>query len=139
MSDHRKRILDLLASGKINVDEADLLLERIAQKMAKPEPEMPAQPKETPPPGPPGPRYIRVVVSDKDGEKANVRLPIGLVKAGIKLQAIVPEVARVKLKEKGVDLDVIGAMKPEDMVQAIADLTVDADNRNGEKVRVYCE
>ena len=139
MSDHRKRVLDLLASGKITVEEADLLLERLEQKVAQakndPKPEKDSAGKEEPP----GPKYVRVIVSDKDGEKANVRVPIGLVKAGIKLQALVPEIARTKLKEKGVDLDAMSAMKPEEIVEAISHLTVDSDSKNGGSVRIFCE
>jgi len=136
INDHRKRVLDLLASGKITVDEADLLLERLEQKnvQAKAEAKDGVPPKEEPA----GPKYVRVVVSDKDGEKANVRVPIGLVRAGIKLQALVPEPARAKLKEKGVDLDAIGSMKPEEVVAAFSNLTVDSESKGG-SVKIFCE
>ncbi len=138
MSDHRKRVLDLLASGKISVDEADLLLERLEQKATQAKTTQEGGHSCPPKDEPPGPKYVRVVVSDTDGEKANVRVPIGLVRAGIKLQALVPEPARAKLKEKGVDLDAIGTMKPEEVVAAFSNLTVDSEGKNG-SVKIYCE
>lgn len=140
MNDDRRSILDLLAKGQITADEAERLLsalDRGAQRSASAAP------------GSNGaPRYLRVTVdSDEPGEgptKVNVRVPISLLRAGVRLSSVLPPEARVHVNaamaEHGVNLD-LNQFKPENLealIDQLGELTVDVDQERT-KVRVYCE
>jgi hypothetical protein len=78
-------------------------------------------------------------------ERVNVRIPMSLVRAGIKLTALIPPEALDKansaLKEKGINFDVRN-IKPddlEDLMEAMGDMEIDVDGSHGEKVKVFVE
>jgi hypothetical protein len=45
-----------------------------------------------------------VRVDSNDGDKANVRVPINLIRTGIKLGAILPKGASERIQASGIDL-----------------------------------
>jgi hypothetical protein len=142
MSDNQKRILDLLAEKKISVDEAQRLL-----SLTEPEKDTGAgRPEESAGSGG-KPRYFRVQVQPEAGsgkESVNVRIPMALIHAGIKLTSLIPDQASDEvneaLREKGVNFDVRN-LKPEDFDELVAALTdLEVDIKGGkEKVHVYVE
>ena len=95
----------------------------------------------------PAPKYLRVVIGNGDdpqSEHVNIRVPMGLIRAGVKLASVLPSNAtskvNEKLKEKGVDID-RGKIKAEDLenlVDSLSDLEVDIQDGK-EKVRIYVE
>jgi SHOCT-like protein len=141
MSENRRQILDMLAQGKITADEAERLLSAVERDPA---------PAAT---GAPEPRrsdkvkYLRVVVDALDDEgptKVNVRVPMQLLRAGVKLTSIIPPRARQEvnaaLAKEGIEVD-IGKLTPEsleEIVEHLRDLEVDVDHEHA-KVRVFCE
>jgi Fe-S-cluster formation regulator IscX/YfhJ len=140
MSENQKRILDMLAEGKISADEAQKLLAAIGSGGD--------EPKSTPPRDA---KYLRVVIhpdpdspKNEDVKKVNLRIPLSLVRAGIKFTSLIPADAsgqiNAALKEKGIDFDVRN-LKPEELealIMALHDLEVDIENGK-EKVHVYVE
>lgn len=141
MSEDRRQILDMLAEGKISADEADRLiaaLGRPASPYADPKPE--AAPKRA--------KYLRVVVdANEPGEgptKVNIRVPMQLLRAGVRLSALIPPQARdqvnAAMARQGVPFD-LSQLRPENleaMVEQLGELTVDVDNERA-KVRIFCE
>jgi len=138
MNEERKRILEMLAEGKINADEAERLLSALSR-----ETETGSNITEKVW----GHKYLRVVVEPAPGsastEKVNIRVPLKLIRAGLKLAAFIPKDAQVKvneaLHEKGIDTD-FSKIKPEDLEDLLGqldDLTVDVEGK--EKIRVFCE
>ena len=147
MSDNKKRILEMLAQNKISADDAYRLLNAVdagenegagAGRTAGTGMREKA-------------RYLRVTVlptSDSaqgDVDRVNIRVPMSLIRAGIKLTSLIPPEARDKvdgaLREKGIDFD-MRHLKPEDLediIEALSDLEVDVVSRKGEKVRVFVE
>lgn len=138
MNEDRRSILDMLARGQITADEAERLL--AALDRAAPQP----------PSGRNGaPRYLRVTVdTDEPGDdgptKVNVRVPMALLRAGVRLASIIPPKARdevnAELAKNGVPFD-INQVRPENLealVDHLNDLQVDVDQERT-KVRVYCE
>jgi hypothetical protein len=141
MNEERKRILNMLAENKITAEEAEALLDAMS-----------------PPPATGAahggsalsadPKYLRVLVEDdEDGHagNVNVRVPFQLIRAGLRLAALIPATAHgpvnKALQQHGIDIDV-SKLKPEDfenLVQHLRDLTVDVEGAHGEKVRVFCE
>jgi SHOCT-like protein len=145
MNENRKRILEMLAAGQINADEAERL---IAALEKEPPPTASADGSESRSKA--WPKYLRVVVESEEGKhgqgpsKVNVRVPMQLLRAGVQLASIIPPHARVKvneaLQQQGIELD-LSQLKPEDLEELIyqlKDLTVDIDDKSG-KVRVFCE
>src|SRR5262245_48726241 len=137
MNEERKRILSMLAANKITAEEAEALLDAMSPPPATGATDgggsLSADPK-----------YLRVLVED-DADKVNVRVPFKLIRAGMRLAAIIPATAHgpvnKALQQHGIDIDV-SKLKPEDvenLVQALRDLTVDVEGTHGEKVRVFCE
>jgi|WetSurMetagenome_2_1015567.scaffolds.fasta_scaffold1333383_1 hypothetical protein len=145
MSDSRTRILEMLAQNKITVDEAERLLtaigtnEKVEEKTSS-----------TTTLNGKMPKYLRVVIEPgpdcKNGEiveRVNIRVPMGLIKAGMKLTSLIPSNASDKMneamREKGVDFD-LKNFKPEDvdeLIAALSELEVNVDGK--EKVRVFVE
>ena len=144
MSENQKRILEMLAEKKISVDEAERLLSLVN---SEPDTEI-KMPGDTPEKKR-NPKYLRVLVqpgteNGGGGERVNVRVPIALIRAGIKLTSLIPAHAsdhvNEALREKGINFD-ISKLKAEDfeeLVDALSDLEVDVEGGK-EKVRVYVE
>jgi Mrp family chromosome partitioning ATPase len=142
MSEERRKILNMVAEGKITVAEAEELLAAIGQKAEEPKKE------EQRAADKPKPKYLRVVVaSGKGGDAAdcvNMRIPLQLARAGVKLAAIMPEEARQKVnqafKDKGmnIDLDDLQSGKLDEILTSLGDCCIDVDG-GGEKVRIFCE
>jgi hypothetical protein len=141
MSEERRKILEMLSQGKIDVDEAEKLLAAISEPSSESEEGDKPEKKNFP-------KYLRVVVEpgpkSVKGEKVNIRVPFSLLRAGIKLASLVPVDVQGKvnehLKEKGVNLDLsnITSDNLEELLIHLNDLTVDVDSKE-EKVRIFCE
>jgi hypothetical protein len=121
MSEDRKRVLEMLAAGKVTVDEAERLLAALAE--APPEADAAAAPRKG--------GYIRVTVRKKGKEAkegadkyVGIRVPFSLVKGGMRLGAMIPgcgEAVTEHLKKKGIDFDVT-KMDPDAVEAALRDL-----------------
>lgn len=133
MTEERKKILEMLAEGKITAEDAERLLDKIeAGPSSGP----------TPPHNPGDPKKIRwllVRVDSNDGDKVNVRVPISLIRTGIKLGAILPRGASERIRASGIDLNDLAKLADEDLVEALADLHVDVNSDDGDVVRICCE
>jgi hypothetical protein len=144
LTEERRRILNLLAEGKIDASAAEKLLDALSNKPVA------ANAAERSELAPADPKFLRVLVEGyQDDEstagKVNVRVPFTLIRAGIRLAALLPvavhEPINRALREQGVDID-ISKIKPEnleDLVTHLRELAVDVEGPHGEKVRVFCE
>ena len=108
-TDDTRRVLDMLQEGKITVDEADRLLKALT---ADRPPETAAA--DTATDGRDRVRWIRINIQKpaNDGHKAknvNIRVPIAVVKGGMRLGAIIGTFAGDKaarrMKAQGLDID----------------------------------
>lgn len=142
----RSRILDLLAKGKITVDEAERLLDAVRTESPDAAEPAVAMASGEAAGGPPKgkPRFLRVKVDGNDGEKVNVRVPLGLLRAGLKLKSLLPEKARTQFKvqtDSGVhfNLDDLDGKPIDEIVQVLQELSIDVDGKNGETVKIFCE
>jgi len=146
MSEDRRSILTMLSEGKITPDEADRLLAALERGPAQALPG--ADPARGAGHNRPPPKYLRVAVDTEDGHdgptKVNIRVPMQLLRAGVRLSSIIPPHARERVNEamarNGVPFD-INAVRPEnleELVEQLNDLTVDVDQERT-KVRIFCE
>jgi|SRR5580692_3637622 hypothetical protein len=143
MNEDRKRVLAMLANGTITADEAERLLDAMGARDAAP------RLGTAPTNGRNGlPKYFRVEVNANepgDGPtKVNVRVPMQLLRAGVRLSALIPPSARdqvnAAMARQGIPFD-INQLKPEnldDLIEHLSDFQVDVDSGDA-KVRVFCE
>ena len=126
-SEERMKVLKMVESGKITAAEATQLLEALDEAPTpKGTPSMP------PPPASMGGRWFRVRVTDSDTGKVrvNVRLPVGVVNAGLKMgMRFAPQV-------EGMDIEALSAMINTGEVGQIVDVM---DDKDGEHVEVFIE
>lgn len=142
MNNDRRSVLQMLSDGKISADEAERLLSALDRT------EAPAMGASSQAPRLNGaPKYLRVTVDADvhgDATKVNIRVPMALLRAGVRLTSLIPPAARdqvnAELAKNGVPFD-IGQLKPEnldELVNHLDDLTVDVDSTDA-RVRVFCE
>ena len=156
MNENRRQILEMLAAGKITADEAERLIAAMETTPAAGAGEHSGSI------GGPGggvavktrAKYLRVLVEAdesmtglKGPTSVNVRVPMQLLRAGVRLASLIPAQAHEKLDEAfsrhGVPLT-LSQIKPEnleELIDHLEDLTVDVDtsDEGKTKVRVFCE
>ena len=137
MNEERKKVLEMLAEGKISADEAERLLDALESKTTETSPQTAlAKTLDN------LPQYLFVKVDSVDGDKVNIRVPLKLVKAGIKLKALLPQDAQdkinTKLNEKGLNLDDFEAENFKDILDGLTEFEINVDEKKGDKVRIYC-
>jgi hypothetical protein len=129
----RLQILKMIEDGKIKADEGARLIEaldsisstdRAPKPPAPPEPVVDVTGK--------GQHYLRVRVTDTDSGKTrvNVRLPVGLIRAGVKMGAkFAPEI-------EGMDIEQLLSYINSGEVGQVVDVL---DEEDGEHVEVFIE
>lgn len=142
MSDDRRQILELLSKGTISVEEAERLLKALG--------------KETGPSRSTGfvladkparklPKYLKMVAADNKNEGSfRMTVPLSLVKAGLKMKALVPENVREQtvegLKKEGIDINPF-ELSPEELdsfIESLAELEMEAGGDDG-TFKLYLE
>ncbi|MGW7754831.1 SHOCT-like domain-containing protein [Streptomyces violaceusniger] len=142
MNEQRRQILEMLAEGKITADEAERLIEALEREQPETPPGTTSRPKARA-------KYLRVVMDAEDDTgggptRLNVRIPLQLLRAGVRLTTLLPPVAITKvnaeLDKAGVPID-LAELKPQhldDLIDHLDDVIVDLDDP-GSKMQVYCE
>lgn len=131
MSAETKKVLEMVAEGKISAEEAEKLLEKLNACGAE------ASPKEKAAEGGAAtkqPRVMRIVVERPGQEQVNIRMPLSFARTGSRLMAVLPIGVSEKLSELGIDVAGLGAM-----CSSVDDMHVDIDKGNGKRVRIFCE
>ncbi len=132
-----KRVLELLSQGKITVDEADQLLRALRDEGSPAEPPKPQ------------PRWLRITIDKaaRDGRPArnvSIRVPLALARSGIKLGAMLPQLAGPRINEElrreGINVDVskIDFSQIEAALADLGETTIDVDDGKAQ-IRVRCE
>jgi hypothetical protein len=145
MSEDRSRILNMLAEGKVSAEEAERLLDALEARAG-------AGTTATTGPavkGDPGPllealpKYLYVKVVAANGDNVDVKVPIALVRSGLKLTSLIPSQAMDQINdsmsEHGMSFDFTN-FKAEDideLVAALREMEIKVDSSDGDTVRVY--
>jgi hypothetical protein len=140
MNEQRKDILDMLVEGKITVAEAEQLIAALERDRPPTLASSEVRPKGKA-------KYLRLVVeTTENGEpgQVNARVPLQLLRAGVRLAALIPPQALAKvnteLDRSGVPFD-LTQLKPEqleDLIDQLDEMTLEVDQPDA-KVRVFCE
>jgi hypothetical protein len=143
VSDDRRRILEMLENKKISVSEAEQLLNALSGTGSRangPVSDKSGDAEKR------KPRYFRVDISNDGGrtEKVHIRIPLIILKSGVKLVSILPPDVSVKLssalKEKGIDFDLskLDVENVDKIIESLADVDLQIEDKN-DRVRVYCQ
>jgi DNA-binding transcriptional ArsR family regulator len=143
VNEQRRQILEMLAEGKITADEAEQLIDALESEQPESPPGAVSRSKARP-------KHLRVVVSWADGPggdgpgRVNVRVPLQLLRAGVRLTSLIPPQALTKvnaeLDRSGVPID-LSELKPqhlEELIEQLDEVTIDVDDPDT-KVQVFCE
>jgi hypothetical protein len=132
-SDEGKQVLQLLAEGKIDVEQAYRLLRALGdvEERAPGAPRPPGPP--AGPPGPPGARgrILRIRVTEDGEQKVNVAIPLAIARIG-KMKLASSGLVRGHLGKFGIDLDEL--LKSVDFPGKIVDIADDED-----RVEIFVE
>ncbi len=147
MTENQKKILEMLSKNKISIDDAYRLLNVIDSGEGEPGSTVKAEPG-----GKSMPKYLRVTVvpnpehkNADNVDRVNVRVPMSLIRAGIKLTSLIPSDAMDKvsdtLRDKGIDFDVrsVKSEDLEELIEALGDMEIDVESGKGERVKVFVE
>ena len=142
MAESQTQILEMLRENKITVEEAEKLLSLIgsdARRVETPRVEAAMTNRV--------PKYLMVQVEpgSNGDERVNIRVPLNLIRAGMKLTSLIPpraaEHINEELRENGIDFD-LRNIKPGDLdelIESLAELKVDVDSERGDKVHIYVQ
>jgi len=142
MNENRRKVLEMLAAGKVTADEAERLLAALEN-----------EPISTPAEGrapKPNPKYVRVTVDQetaagKTPTKVNIRVPIQLLRSGVRLAGLIPVQARQHVEDAirahgmAYDLSQIKPENLEEILNELQDLTIDVGDDEHSKVRIFVE
>jgi len=126
-SEERAKILRLIQDGKISADQGIQLLDALQDPLKSKAGGVISQPKVTQ-----AARWFRVSVTDTDSGKVrvNVRLPVNLITAGVKMGA------RFSPEVEGLDMDQLMVLIKTGEIGKIVDVV---DEEDGEHVEVFLE
>ena len=155
MGENQKKILQMLAEGKISVEEASRLLSLVSEEASPGVGGVDAVKRTKP-----TPKFLYVRVEPKEGHynqtqpegkhslakhgRVNIRVPVGLIRAGMKLKALIPpkvaEDVNEALKEKGIGFDIRNLKDEyiEELMTALSETEINVDSEDGE-VRIHAE
>ncbi|HXW56249.1 MAG TPA: hypothetical protein VEJ67_10900 [Candidatus Cybelea sp.] len=142
MSAETKKVLEMLAAGKISEEDAERLLDKLSGGGTGPE-------ATTPPTSGtaatnsagavPRLRFVRIQIDRPGREGIDMRVPISGIRGGRHWMAFLPIRLADKLHEYGLDFGCLDTMNDEDFRKALDQMNVDIQGRSGKRVRIYAE
>jgi hypothetical protein len=145
MSGEKSRILKMVADRVISINEAEELLDALSSNGGNgPSPANERPKAATTGTVPKNPKFMYIKVTGEECDNVDVRVPLGLLRAGMRFTSLIPPHAISKingsLQEKGIPFD-FNSLKPDDideLIKNLAEMEVKVNSKKGENVRVYC-
>ncbi|MCK8823803.1 SHOCT-like domain-containing protein [Fuchsiella alkaliacetigena] len=120
VSEEKRRVLDMLSAGKIDVSEAEKLLSALEEEVEV-EKQFKGEAK-----------HLRIKVDEEGENKVNINIPLSIAKV---VMNFISDSVKKKLREKNIDLDeVIQQIENAETTQKIVEVQDD-----GDKVEIYLE
>lgn len=135
MSVENRKVLEMLAAGKITSEDAERLLDKLG---AVKEPPDSGAPEDLSNAGATTPKYLRIEVKGS-GKDVNMRVPLSFVRSGAGLIGVLPAQVVQKLNEKGLNLDALSKLQGEKLSDVLNELCIDIDQGKEKQVRIFCE
>ena len=131
----QRKILEMLADGKIDPADAERLLAKLAECM---EGEGTARESQTAARGSREPQ-LRVISRTEQGDDIDVSIPLQLLATGIDFEKLLPEVAREAIEETGIELSELANLRGDTLIDAIRSLEVDVTGHDGGTLSIHCD
>ncbi len=140
MTEQRKKILEMLAAGTVNAEEAERLIAALENNNIEPKTQKQTTKKT--------PKFLHVKVEHAaemncKHQNVDIKIPILLLKAGMKLSSMIPESSKneinAHLNDKGIHLDLnsVDSKDIDTIMSALSESSIDIDTET-EKVRIFC-
>lgn len=145
MSAETRKVLEMLAGGKISTEDAERLLDKLSSGTAQANRgNSQAAPEASPDagagnPGARRPRFLHIQVQRPDGRDTDVRVPLGAVRCGRHWTAFLPLRVAEKLSEYGIDFGSLDAMSEQEFQAAIERMNIRIESHHGKNVHIYAE
>ena len=133
-SSERKLVLEMLADGKINVDDAQRLLDKLQEVEGRQQNGDGVGAGSGPPPRA---KHLRIVIAGGE-EDVNLRIPLGLVRAGLAIDSFLPKWAQGGIFV-GSSLTDLQALDKDYLRENLDDLDMTFDSEDGESVHIFSE
>ena len=134
LSDERKLVLEMLAGGKISVEDAQRLLAKLehaeTDRLEDGGADVTSNPR---------PKHLRIVTRDRHArDEINLRIPLGLVRAGLALDSFLPGwvQSRVMVGTSFTDLETLDKKY---LRENLDDLDMAFGSEDGESVHIFTE
>lgn len=147
MSAETKKVLEMLAEGKISQGDAERLLDKLSGALQSASGDA-----ANPPAGAAGntatvagatgakrPRFLRIQVERPGRDNVDVRVPLSIARGGRHWMAFLPVSVAERLNEYGVQFGALDAMSDQELRAALDRVNVDIAKSNGKRVRIYAE
>ena len=131
----RKLVLEMLADGKITVDDAGRLLAKLEEVESGVRDNAGAD-------APRKSRPKRLCIATTDGhgqEEVNLRIPLGLVRAGLALESFLPSWVPGGIFVVGNNLTEVTEVDTDYLRENLDELDMTFDSEDGESVRIFVE
>lgn len=135
MSLETRKVLDMLAEGKVTPADAEKLLEKLQSGAS----EASVNPETPPSQTAQKPRSLRIVVDEPGKKPVNIRMPLSFLRSGTALIGMMPRVVTDRLKDRGIDLAVLNGKDGDELMKVFHELQLDIDKGDGKTVRLFCE
>lgn len=147
MSAETKKVLEMLAEGKISQGDAERLLDKLSGALQSASGDA-----ANPPAGAAGntatvagatgakrPRFLRIQVERPGRDNVDVRVPLSIARGGRHWMAFLPVSVAERLNEYGVQFGALDATSDQELRAALDRINVDIAKSNGKRVRIYAE
>ncbi len=135
VSNDRKLVLEMLADGKISVDDAQRLLAKLedVESGQRDNGGAEAAPKSRP-------QHLCIATTDSDGQdEVNLRIPLFLVRAGLALDSFLPSWIPSGIFVMSSNLTEVTKFDTDVLREHLDELDMVIDSEVGESVRIFTE
>ncbi len=131
----RKLVLEMLADGKISVDDAQRLLAKLEEVA-----DNPVDHDEADSASKPRPKNLCIATTASDGQRGvNLRIPLGLVRAGLALDSFLPSWLPGGIFMVNSNLTGVEQIDTDYLRENLDELDMTFDSGEGESVRLFTE
>lgn len=145
MSVETKKVLEMLAAGKISPEDAERLLDKLSGTAAQSESANSQTgtatnaSAATNSSGATRPRFLRIQVERPGREDVDVRVPLSVARGGKHWMAFLPTGVADRLNEYGINFGSLDEMNDAEFQAALDRINVDVMKGSGKRVRIYAE
>ncbi|HEV2420865.1 MAG TPA: hypothetical protein VGS59_04065 [Candidatus Acidoferrales bacterium] len=146
MSAETKKVLDMLATGKISQQDAERLLDKLSGPAVQSESTNSQTSAAANPSASAGsatsakrPRFLRIQVERPGRDNVDVRVPLSVARGGRHWMAFLPSGVAERLNEYGVHFGSLDEMSDAEFQAALDRINVDVAKGNGKRVRIFAE